>query len=274
MSQQPGWYDDPQDDQNLRYWDGVQWSNHTSPKRMPGLDQVGQGGTHHEPGPADQPAQVWGGQGPSGGQQQGQWGGQQQGQWGGQQQGQWSAPMPGADDRWQQPQRRDTTPDGQPLAGWGMRLLARIVDGILLSLVTGFVILPLVDPTLLEDYTNWITTVDATSALDVPEGLAAGLLRVSLVSLVAGLAYEILMLRFVGATVGKLLTGLRVRMRETPGQLPWGAAAIRGLIWQGPSAINGFGQIFMLLNGLWPLWDAKRQALHDKAARTNVVRNR
>src|SRR5690606_36914472 len=137
-----------------------------------------------EPGPADQPAQVWGGQGPSGGQQQGQWGGQQQGQW--------SAPMPGADDRWQQPQRRDTTPDGQALAGWGMRLLARIVDGILLSLVTGFVILPLVDPTLLEDYTNWITTVDATSALDVPEGLAAGLLRVSLVSLVAGLAYEIL----------------------------------------------------------------------------------
>ena len=41
MSQQPGWYDDPQDDQNLRYWDGVQWSHHTSPKRMPGLDQAG-----------------------------------------------------------------------------------------------------------------------------------------------------------------------------------------------------------------------------------------
>ena len=51
-----------------------------------------------------------------------------------------------------------------------MRLLARVVDGILLSLMTGFVILPLVDPTLLEDYTTWITTADPASALDVPEG--------------------------------------------------------------------------------------------------------
>ncbi|MGC5584079.1 RDD family protein [Ornithinimicrobium sp. W1665] len=266
MSQRAGWYDDPEDEQNLRYWDGVQWSSHTSPKRMPGLDQAGQAGTHHEAGPADQPAQVWGGQGPTVGEQQAAWGGQEQGRW--------SAPMPGADDRWQQPQHRDTTPDGQPLAGWGLRLLARIVDGILLSLVTGFVILPLVDPTLLEDYTTWIMTADPSSAFEIPEGLASGLLRVSMVSLVVGLAYEVLMLRLLGATVGKLLTGLRVRLRETPGQLPWAAAAVRGLVWQGPSAINGLGQVFMLLNGLWPLWDAKRQALHDKAARTNVVRNR
>ncbi|HSP59475.1 MAG TPA: RDD family protein, partial [Ornithinimicrobium sp.] len=228
----------------------------------PGLDAAGQAGAGHAAGPADPPAPVWGGQGPSAQ------------EWGGRQQGGWSAPMPGADDRWQQPRHRDTTPDGQPLAGWGMRLLARLVDGILLSLVTGFVILPLVDPTLLEDYTTWIMTADPSSAFEVPEGLASGLLRVSLVSLVVGLAYEIVLLRLLGATVGKLLTGLRVRMRETPGQLPWGAAAIRGLVWQGPSAINGIGQIFMLLNGLWPLWDAKRQALHDKAARTNVVRNR
>jgi uncharacterized RDD family membrane protein YckC len=26
-----------------------------------------------------------------------------------------------------------------------------------------------------------------------------------------------------------------------------------------------------LLNYLWPLWDQKRQALHDKVASTNVV---
>jgi uncharacterized RDD family membrane protein YckC len=29
--------------------------------------------------------------------------------------------------------------------------------------------------------------------------------------------------------------------------------------------------IFGLLNHLWPLWDAKKQALHDKVAATNVV---
>jgi uncharacterized RDD family membrane protein YckC len=26
-----------------------------------------------------------------------------------------------------------------------------------------------------------------------------------------------------------------------------------------------------LLDGLWPLWDDKRQALHDKVAKTQVV---
>jgi uncharacterized RDD family membrane protein YckC len=27
-----------------------------------------------------------------------------------------------------------------------------------------------------------------------------------------------------------------------------------------------------LINDLWPLWDDKKQALHDKVAGTNVVR--
>ena len=32
--------------------------------------------------------------------------------------------------------------------------------------------------------------------------------------------------------------------------------------------------MYVLLDSLWPLWDGKRQALHDKAAKTNVVRVR
>jgi uncharacterized RDD family membrane protein YckC len=38
--------------------------------------------------------------------------------------------------------------------------------------------------------------------------------------------------------------------------------------------VGSFAGLFPLLDGLWPLWDDKRQALHDKAARTNVVRVR
>jgi uncharacterized RDD family membrane protein YckC len=30
----------------------------------------------------------------------------------------------------------------------------------------------------------------------------------------------------------------------------------------------------VLLDYLWPLWDDKKQALHDKVAKTNVVRTR
>jgi uncharacterized RDD family membrane protein YckC len=31
------------------------------------------------------------------------------------------------------------------------------------------------------------------------------------------------------------------------------------------------GSLLIILNLLWPLWDDKRQALHDKIAATNVV---
>ena len=34
------------------------------------------------------------------------------------------------------------------------------------------------------------------------------------------------------------------------------------------------GSVYSLLDDLWPLWDGQRQALHDKVARTNVVRTR
>ena len=35
--------------------------------------------------------------------------------------------------------------------------------------------------------------------------------------------------------------------------------------------LSFFGSLFGLLDSLWPLWDPNKQALHDKAAATNVV---
>ena len=72
--------------------------------------------------------------------------------------------------------------------------------------------------------------------------------------------------------------GLRVRLR--PGPLPWRAVLLHWLVQNAASflaAIPLAGSlvgIFSILDSLWPLWDDKRQALHDKAARTNVVRSR
>jgi uncharacterized RDD family membrane protein YckC len=37
------------------------------------------------------------------------------------------------------------------------------------------------------------------------------------------------------------------------------------------SVLSLFGSAFGLLDALWPLWDDKKQAIHDKAAATNVV---
>jgi uncharacterized RDD family membrane protein YckC len=43
-----------------------------------------------------------------------------------------------------------------------------------------------------------------------------------------------------------------------------------GLLGAVPLVGSLFG-LLGLLNNLWPLWDDKKQALHDKVAATNVV---
>ena len=61
-----------------------------------------------------------------------------------------------------------------------------------------------------------------------------------------------------------------MRLRDQPGTVGWGTSILRALVYQ----LSGLFGPAWLLNVLWPLWDDKRQALHDKAARTNVVRKR
>ncbi len=94
-----------------------------------------------------------------------------------------------------------------------------------------------------------------------------------------GAIYTIGFWRWKQATPGKLVLGLRVRRRESP-DLPWSAILLRygfhlalGFVGLIPFVGYGTGMV-QLLDYLWPLWDDKRQALHDKVAGTNVVQFR
>lgn len=299
MSQQAGWYDDPENADDLRYWDGVVWTNHTSPKRKPDLDQAGhppQTGWQQAAGPTAGQGygQVRPGEHGQGNQQVDQQGYGQQGygqqgygpQGHGQQgygqgaqapfQGQqWQQPMPGG----YAPQRRarDMTPDGQPLAMWWHRVGARVIDGLLLAVVGGL-IANVVVPGFWGNLMDWaMSTPDPMAAM--PAELAAQQRSWGLTVGVIGIVYEIVTVTLLGGSLGKLATGLRIRLRDQPGNLGWGASAIRALIYQGVgllaslSTALGFLGFFNLINVLWPLWDDKRQAIHDKVAKTNVVRN-
>lgn len=285
MSQQAGWYDDPQDQDNLRYWDGVQWTDHISPKQKPGLDRAGQSQQQWGAAPGQQGGETGYGQQGGYGQQRGYG---QQGGYGQQdgydqqhpytQQGQWQgAPMAGSYPG-QLAGSRDATPDGQQLAGWWHRVLARLVDGLIWTVIGLVVILPLAAPNFTDNLTIWMDEVLATAqagsavAPPMPAALESDLFRVTMTSLVLGFVYEVVMVHLFGGTVGKLVTGLRVRLRETPGNPGLGPAAIRGAIYQFLPQIPYLGWILAPLNYLWPLWDPQRQALHDKAAKTNVVR--
>lgn len=176
-----------------------------------------------------------------------------------------------------------TTPDGVPLSGWWKRVLARILDGF----ITFFIALPLTgyfyyryfQATL--HYAEQVQQTRSGSTPPSPFVLPAELYRwlipIALITVLVAVVYEYLFLTRSGATVGKKVVGISVRLRETPGAPPASA------VWRRVGVINGLqllsfvpllgnlAGIGELLNYLWPLWDPNKQALHDKAARTNVV---
>ena len=70
-----------------------------------------------------------------------------------------------------------------------------------------------------------------------------------------------------GQTPGKRLVGLRVLRSNGRGQ-GFGTSLMRDTLGKGLAFIVPFGN---LVNYLWPLWDSRRQALHDKLLSTQVV---
>jgi uncharacterized RDD family membrane protein YckC len=288
MTQPSGWYDDPQDPSQLRYWDGVAWSGNTSPKVAPQVEQSTIGMPYGvtpasarpqrtQDSPASQggyasPQQGWGQQSQQSqqdlGSEGGQWPpyGQSPGQYG--QQG-WTSNVA-------------TTPDGVPLSGWWKRVLARLLDQV----IVGIVALPLtISPFMtvfgeIQKYFEKVmataeagtaTPVMATDQIDGP------LLQITLTLLAISMIYEIGFLAWRGATLGKMVVGISVRLRERPGPPPIGAVLTRTAVKEGVGVfgsvpvIGFFASIFNLLDSLWPLWDPKKQALHDKVGKTNVV---
>jgi uncharacterized RDD family membrane protein YckC len=143
-----------------------------------------------------------------------------------------------------------------PLGGLGERLLARIIDLAVMLVVGGVVGTVVVLASSISVY--YIVTVTI---------LFAGLI---------GLVYEGMSLSRVGGrTLGKTVVGLRVAA-EVDGSLPDGRAAwTRSAVFWLPIVLSGFclPVLFLLLDILWCTWDHPyRQCLHDKAARTVVVK--
>jgi uncharacterized RDD family membrane protein YckC len=158
-------------------------------------------------------------------------------------------------------------PPGVTLSSWGRRFAAYLIDSILqmvlsigVAIGVGFAVYGVA------------TGPDRESA-----GWAAGVITYFVLLLAWWLMYAPLTMRrqgkHNGQTWGKQWLGITV-VREDGHPVTAGTAYIRDVIMQ--DLVFGFVGSFVfnvptLLDGLWPLWDDRNQALHDKVANTFVI---
>jgi uncharacterized RDD family membrane protein YckC len=163
---------------------------------------------------------------------------------------------------WQQPiARPDSGWAGRPLAGWGIRLGAWLIDWLILLVPVALLIVLVVVVALSSDVGAIVTGILSTLAY-----------------IVVALFYApVLMARGGernGQTWGKQVVGIRV-VRDNGVPIGLGFGFLREfvvknlLFW----FVGGFFfYIPTLVNYLWPLWDDQNRCLHDMIVSSHVVR--
>ena len=162
---------------------------------------------------------------------------------------------------WHQPIAQHPGWSGQPLASWGSRVGATLIDWVIL-------VIPVIVLTVI---------VVAIATGSDTAGWVFGILGFLVFLVVVFVYAPVLMMRegkHNGQTWGKQAVGIRVvRDSGQPMSFGWSALreiAVKGLAVSIASSILPF--IPWLLDILWPLWDDENRALHDMVCSTHVVR--
>ncbi len=251
MSMQPGWYPDPFSSGGyVRWWDGQRWGpSQTAPADAPAADLAPGAPAPAAPAPpiAPPPPQ-WGD--PSG------------------------APPAYGGPAYGAPPGQQVAPF--PLASWGQRAVAKIIDIVLETLI----LLPFTVWLLWPAIRDFSDSLPADGSLPSDEVLlqfqteVLGLsLTLTLISTAITFLYEVPQTALWGRTVGMRILGIRIRPLAADLPLTWTQATIRWGTYAAGALIAG--ALWTLIDYLWPLWDKPwRQALHDKTAKTVVVPTR
>ena len=163
---------------------------------------------------------------------------------------------------WEQPlARQEPSWVGRPLASWGTRLAALVIDWLIVAVPAG-VLAAIVIAVVLGSDAGWV---------------AASIL-IFLAYLVVAFLYQPVVMaregRHNGQTWGKQMLGIRV-VRDGGEPMTFWYAALREIVIQRfaisiASVIIPF--IPWFLNYFWPLWDDQNRTLTDMAVSTHVVR--
>jgi uncharacterized RDD family membrane protein YckC len=176
------------------------------------------------------------------------------------------------------------TPSGQRLAEFGDRFVAFLIDYAILAAVGIVIFIPVIiyQFSLMSDFA---TDLERRFPVDAPPpdpgelfgemfrmmGPLLGIYAIMIVLLLAvRYVYFVEMMFRTGQTIGKRAMKLQVVPLDPGIALTRGIATRRWLV---ESVAAGLVPFLFYLDGLWQLWDKPfRQCLHDKAARTTVIK--
>jgi uncharacterized RDD family membrane protein YckC len=154
------------------------------------------------------------------------------------------------------------------LASWGRRVIAYLLDAIIIGVVVTLLIVIITGASGGVGFLGG----DATGY----GALLLGLLFSTLIATAVALFYApFYMARTNGQTLGKQLMGIRVvRADGRPVDFLWSVwreVVVKAFLFAGLGGSITFG-LAWLVDGLWPLWDDENRALHDLIVNSRVVK--
>ena len=150
---------------------------------------------------------------------------------------------------------------GWDYATWGTRALGYIVDALLVGV--GMAVLYLVVGSMLASTLHLVGGHDAAGGL-----CCLMILLFPLATLGVGFYNSVYLVAQRGFSIGQGI--VKVKVVDGNGNLlTQGTAFVRLLV----RVALGFVPVLPLLDLLWPLWDVRRQTLHDKAVNCYVINN-
>ena len=154
---------------------------------------------------------------------------------------------------------------GRPLAAWWRRLVAIILDILILSVPKSIL-------------SALFVTVGTSFGGLFSSGWSVGLVVIGILFAGIDLAYFAFLTGSEhGQTLGQMALSIAVRDRSSGGAIGPGRGGVRimvlypGILLGWLPTIGYLLAIYTLVAALSPLWDRQRQGFHDKVARTDVI---
>jgi len=161
------------------------------------------------------------------------------------------------------------SPLGRHYGGFWIRFGARFIDGLVFIVPAGLLFATVVMPNLIRAGSQ------ASNPASFPSSMffASGFITYFLALFLAQGCYEILMLKYRSATLGKMACGLKV-IRPDGRSLSWGVCFGRFFMWNVVTAgIPYLNSVLMLVTSIMLGVDDEKRALHDRVCDTRVIYN-